>query len=312
MPYTISLRLYWLLVVSISITIVLVLGDARGGVDIDRYWMQSPLISTQSSYYIKEIISWFIIKYTGLFSSRDSFLMILFGAMTLILCLSSFKLIPSFLVACVSPFGVLLFSNILRQGIACVFFAVAIEAIISKRYLKGAIFSLLSIFSHNTFIVFVLILIFSVVYHLSSNSLKIFISFFTIVIFIIFLYTLLIVFPFEREFTYTEDGIENYLNGFIATIVCLIWLKFCAGRERVIVASFLIANLLIYLFSYIFNIPGWVPGRFATSLAFFSLIFMYASFKDVRIALSASIAGALAGFLGIYIHQGAYSMLFES
>lgn len=141
-----------------------VIAEFPGGIDIEVYESTSAILWGEgTAYYYKEFVSWGIIALAFDVIGKSSHIYALASiSLFMWLCIIVFVKGASknFYLALVliSPFGVLLSLNVLRQYIAVLFFFIAVINIVDKRYFIALFMSLLSIFSHNSFVIFVAIL----------------------------------------------------------------------------------------------------------------------------------------------------------
>lgn len=308
-----SMKFEWFAAVCLIFLITTILGSADGGIDIDRYWTQANFFDIGSFYYAKEMVAWNLIGLASDFSDRDQFLLTFFVCIMLIYLTFSYKNFPFFIFACCSFFAVLLFANILRQGIASALFVISINYLLKDENYKWILFSILSCLAHNTFVILFIVTIFVKVVDILPIRYKYAFTFFMVLFGGYALYFMVVAIDGQdfSDISHISEGIHNYIYGLIAGGICLAWYIFSDGPEKILAISLLFMITAIFAICYYLDVPGWVPGRIATSLSFIALTFVYILIAQQKLAIVVYAIGIAAGMASIYFHPGAYSMLFD-
>jgi len=149
----------------LGIGIVFLCLFSEGGIDISVYQGNSKKsVLFWGGYELKEFVSWLIIKGAFTLSSviglDKPFLMlnaILFSLSLFLIRGIQYRRF-ALLFILVSPFGVMLAFNVLRQYIAVVFFLLALINLYEGRVGRSVFIALLSFFSHNSILPFILLI----------------------------------------------------------------------------------------------------------------------------------------------------------
>jgi hypothetical protein len=136
--------------------------SARGGVDYDRYFDVTNQLTT-SFYYMSNIVSWSIIYMARVLSNSLTEMSLIITYFLYLISVSSerpnsnTKSLYFLFLALISPVGVLLSLNVLRQYIALFFMFLAFYFWCKNKNYRAYIFLIISILSHQFVFLFVAI-----------------------------------------------------------------------------------------------------------------------------------------------------------
>lgn len=152
----------WLISLSVIVLLVVVF-QVSGGVDVHVYKESvDRVLEGGAAYYYKEIVSWGIIAFN--FKLFEGGAVYALASLTLLmwiivgLFVKGVKTNIYISLMLVSPFGVLLSLNVLRQYVAVLFFFVAFISLLDKKSYLAHVMAILTVLSHNSFIVFIVVL----------------------------------------------------------------------------------------------------------------------------------------------------------
>jgi len=305
----ISFRWLFSLIVMLMLAVIY---QFPGGIDITTYESAADKVFEEwSVYYSKEIVSWGLIAlafkvledYDYIYSLVSiSLFMWLFLAVFMKDARSNFYLS----LMLVSPFGVLLSLNILRQYIAVLLFFMAVVNLVDKKYYAALLLSILSILSHNTLILFVVI-----VYALSILGPKL--ALVTVIAFSILVSQIVSGGTINSEGSEVVKLISHFMYvlgvyAFIPTIsYCCRWLNLEFGDH---VFKFSCLSIFILL---IFGAEIWQVNRLLVTLGFFLLLYITYNVltRPHNFGVRFLIMCILISYnlLALFLHSGALTML---
>ena len=293
---------------------------AVGGVDINVYWGQSIGIDYRNPRYYQEPVSWEIIRILSYFLDRGAFV---FGFSVIVLAISIARL--GFLggvilyAAFLSPFGVMLEFNILRQCLGTLFIIFFILSIVKDRRIVAAIWGVLAILSHNSLILILGFLVFVYYYTVFGRDWKIISS--VGLVFGAFLLQLfggleLILGSRTEAFTSNviDDGLQNVVYLVFALILCAsLFLVAQQKKWRPIAVGLIAATLFTLIVTLLLGLDEWVYGRMAiTAIVICHFLLLYDAWEMRRAGLFGALFLASIIVVNgtiILFHPGAMTMI---
>lgn len=288
-----------------------------GGIDVGRYWNYSYSADLTQPYYFKEVVSWGIIKVASTYFGREHFLFAIAIAIflmggALIGLQRSIVLYASFL----SPFGILLEFNVLRQCLGVVFVATALAYILRGRMVWFVGCSIAAVLSHNSSVIILGFVGAAYIYKNMPSSyrpLVVIISFFTIISMqLLGILDHIIGEKAYSLFTNIEDGPENIVYA-ITSISYSIALYIIDKSKKYIVIGMCASLMVFMVIYYIFDLESWVYGRMALSnivvstFLIFDFHLMNKNPKNIQSVVCYAVLAA--NCLLIFAHPGAMSMI---
>lgn len=309
---------YFIIGVTASIQLYIAY-NAIGGVDIDVYWMQASYLDYTIPRYYREAVSWELIRFLAKLD-RANFL---FAFSILILSLAVLRLgivgglilYASFL----SPFGVMMEFNVLRQCLGTVFLIFFILAILKDRRIAAVTWGALAILSHNSLLLAAGALLFANYYSLFSRNGKRLLLFSVIMLVITLeLFGGLNLFLDTRAESYSNilDSSEQqnliYL-GFALIFSLLLYFKTQQRKWRPISVGLAGAVLFTLALCSLFSLASLVYGRMAiTVVVICHFLLLYDVFETRRVGLIDLLyllSIIVANGIIILFHPGALSMI---
>ncbi|WP_373089350.1 hypothetical protein [Sneathiella sp.] len=295
--------------------------DSYGGIDVDRYWDYSYVLDLGNTFYVKELVSWVLLQLVGLQFDRPHFVL---GVGVYTLVASVLAVGPSrgvlLYASFLSPFGILLQFNVMRQGFATVFIAGACLALARGRIGRSAVCSVLGVLSHNSALI-PLAFVYGT-YALSRLSMPWRMALISATILLIATVTQLglseqlLIAKADSLALLMADGLENFIYCILALSLCVaLWLQKGEGDDLIVVCVGLALAIITLLVSTIaFSIPSWIMGRLAISIVVVCTFLLLNNLLPVGRSISLKAAAATSGiflFAGalILMHPGALSMI---
>ncbi len=294
--------------------------NSLGGIDAPRYWSGAYAINFSEAYYLKEPVSWLLIKLIG---SQMTQAIFVFGVSSSILLLSLVSIGKTkgllLYAAFLTPFGILLSFNIIRQCYGTMFLSIAFMSLSNAQIRKGVLFAILAILSHN----FSLILCFgfavSYVFNRSSVSWRIFLVFGCATIFIAVANFGLADAVISDRASSLDAGLNNDLANYTYTVYALLTssiLYYTGSRYRTVVEGMVLSLFGFIAISFIAGIETWTFGRIAISISIISTFLVFdTATRDGKLeinSLGLAITLVLLGVGLIPFHPGAVSMIGDS
>lgn len=293
--------------------------NAIGGIDIDVYWMQAPHLDYTIPRYYQEPVSWEIIRFLTN-SDRNEFLfafslVILSIAILRLGLAGGFILYASFL----SPFGIMMEFNVLRQCLGTVFLIFFILAILKDKRIAAATWGVLAILSHNALLLIGGFLLFANYYSRFSRNWKI-ISSFTVIMFALILQMFggIELILGSRSESYSSvlqsGGQQNLIYlGFALIFSLLLYFKTQQRKWRPISLGLAAATLFTVVVCSLLSLDSWVYGRMAiTVIVICHFLLLYDVWETRRVGLTGLLflfsIIVVNGFI-ILFHPGALSMI---
>lgn len=319
MPYSNYLKpIYGFAVLLALIKLGLAVG-APGGVDINVYWNESVAIDYSNSRYFREPVSWEIVRWLGAALKREDFLIgftivILGVSVARLGVLSGLLLYSSFL----SPFGVMLEFNILRQGIATLFLAMFMISLANNRRLSIVVLGILALLSHNSaFIVIAFVVLFTYLERMKKET-RLFVIGSALAVIAVFQF----VGGFEMVLGNQADSFRADAGGaFESNIYLAVALMFCVflyfftqqAKWRPIALGLASASLFGVLIAFVVGLDPWVYGRIAISnVVLCQFLLFFDSFELGRLQgrrAMGLVAIAVTNVALIGLHPGASDMI---
>ena len=293
---------------------------AIGGVDIDVYCGQSIGIDYKNPRYYQEPVSWEIIRIMSYFLSRAEFV---FGFSIIVLIISIIRLgffggIMLY-AAFLSPFGVMLEFNVLRQCLGTLFIIFFILSIVKDRRVAAAIWGVLTILSHNSLILILGFLVFVHYYTVFGRDWKIISSVGLVSgAFLLQLFGGLELILGSRTESFTskiiDDGLQNLVYLAFAWALCASLFLVAQQRKwRSIAVGLVAATLFTLIVTLLLGLDEWVYGRMAiTAIVICHFLLLYDAWEMRRAGLfGALFLGSLIVVNGtiILFHPGAMMMI---
>lgn len=294
-----------------------------GGIDLKNYSNESSKgLFFWNLYQGKEFVSWFFIKISYYISD-----LVNLDKPVLILNLLMFNLISINLrshkfkgvllsLALISPFGVLLSQNVLRQYISCVFLFLFIVKIVEKKYLLALLLSFATFFSHNSSIIYLFPIFLSIVF----NKKLIFLA---MMVGVSFTILLLKYFEFNFGINNIEAAGEEFFSllKFLVyfSLMILVWFAkllfvrlegaklnffYYQVSEKIDILFF---SVLIIAF---FELPFWVVNRFLLTVSFLIILYIVLLNNFSRKNMVFYVFFYLFILATCFMHPGARSILF--
>ena len=276
--FNVSLFFAMFLVILLSLT-------SLGGVDLLVYKKAvSKPISEWGFYYYKEFFSWIIIKFSYYLSDLFYIKNPIFFNNLIVFCLVSFSLRKYKFkgvfvsLALISPVGVLLSHNVLRQYISCIFLFIFIINLCERNLIFSVFMGLASILSHNSSIFFVILLYSALLLNSRAGS----------VVFIIFSFMLLSLFskiiginPIFNEMTHdglVVDGRIKYFSYVSLTIIMYIFKNITVNlggvNDSIVInlSRYYDLMIVVALGFFLMDPPYWVLSRLVISASFVNIL----------------------------------------
>ncbi len=308
---------FYIMIASMCCLQVLLAWSALGGPDVETYWRAPFSIYWPMFYYWKEPLAWGLIAEISMLSSRLSFILNISLA---ILALSiiflgrtrGFLLYAAFL----SPFGIMLSFNVLRQGFATVFLAAALLHISENKPKSAAILSLLAVLFHNFSIVIIIPAAFMFIFLQIPRHYRL------LVMGSAFLILMLLGATGSIEALVSErSGLTSELRGewlqhviyagFAAVITSALF--FYVPFHKNVSAGMLLGLASFGLLIPLFGLGYWTFGRIGISVILISTFLCFESFVhrgyNSRLFPMLVYVLAVIGPLIIMLHPGAMSMI---
>lgn len=296
--------------------------NAFGGIDVDRYYLFSYAIDYSIPRYFKEPISWELVRFLSIFTDRDSFLLgvaVLVLAMSVLLLgwLRGLILYAAFL----SPFGILLELNVLRQCFGTLFMSIAFYHLVGDRQKLAIFFSVAAILCHTSS-VFTISMVF-LVFYMDRIPLvwRAAIVFGGICAFVgLQTFGLLAVLAdlstsTAADFTAViDDGPENMLYAVASLLLCLpLYLLGDTRNLKLASIGLALSSLAAVGICELLSMDAWVYGRISMGNAIIGsfLLLQHLILRKQSSASDAMIAFSLLALNGmlIFVHPGAMSMI---
>ncbi|MEQ5789331.1 EpsG family protein [Erythrobacter sp. NFXS35] len=293
--------------------------NAIGGVDINVYWLQAPHLDYAIPRYYQEPVSWGLIKFlTNLERSEFLFafsLAVLSIAILRLGVVGGLILYASFL----SPFGVMMEFNVLRQCLATVFLTFFILAILSEKRIAAATWGVLAILSHNSVLLIGGFLLFMNYYSLFSRKWKV-ISVLAVILLtgILQIYDGIDFILGSRVDSYSSiirrDGLQDLIYfGFAMAFSLLLFFKTQQRKWRPISVGLAAALLFTVVVCSLLSLDTWVYGRMAmTVVVICHFLLLYDVWETRRVGLMGLLflfSMIVINGLTILFHPGALSMV---
>lgn len=293
---------------------------AYGGIDIGVYWGQSAGIDFGNPRYYQEPVSWTIIGNLANFLNRDQFVLgfsifvLLIGVMRLGF-FGGLILYAAFL----SPFGILMEFNILRQCIGTIFLIFFILDLVKDFRVRAALWGIVALLSHNSLILIMGFLVFCYYFYFFGRDWKIISTVMLVsVVFVLQLFGGLEIILGSRTESFTSNvvdaGLQNAVYFAFAMAFCVFLYFFTQQRKWRPVAVALAASLLFTLaVTFLLALDAWVYGRMAiTVIVIGHFLLLYDAWEMRKIGLAGSLfLGAVmtANAVIILYHPGAMTMI---
>jgi len=295
---------------------------AFGGIDIDRYYFYSFGVDYNLPRYFKEPISWELVRFLSAFAERGEFLL---GVAILVLAMSvlflgwrrGLILYATFL----SPFGIMLEFNVLRQCFGTLLMSVAAYHLAGDRQKLAMFFSVAAILCHTSSI-FTISVLFSVYYVcrmtaawrvatiLSTACVLAGLQAFGVLAVLADLST-----STAADFVaIDEDGPENMLYAVASLLICMALYFLGKARNLRVVATGLAAStLLAVAICLLLSMGSWVYGRIAVGNMIIGsfLLLQHLILRRQAGLADAALAFGLLTFNGllIFAHPGTMYMV---
>ncbi|MGV2497808.1 EpsG family protein [Pelagerythrobacter aerophilus] len=246
---------------------------AVGGVDIDVYWFESPRVDYTHPRYYREPISWFLLGSLADTFGRAEFVLAFSGVIFLISVLrlgifGGLILYVSFL----SPFGIMLELNILRQCLGTIFVIFCILSLTRERIGASAIFAAIAILSHNSSIMLLILVVFAHYFMKLRSEFK-GMAFFLLCILVVTLYMIdaLDLILGGRAESFRADAIdggpENVIYVIFAEIMCVLVFFFSEQRKWRPISIALAGGVMLSVgVTILLSLDSWVYGRISISV----------------------------------------------
>lgn len=293
--------------------------NATGGIDVDVYWTQGSRIDYTIPRYYQEPVSWEIIRFLAnvdraWFPFAFS-LVILFISIVRLGIFGGFILYAAFL----SPFGIMMEFNVLRQCLGTVFLIFLILAIVKDNRKAAAFWALLSILSHNSLILVCGFVIFMNYYAILGRNWRIMCSvgliFFVIILEMYGGIDLLVGARVESfSLAVRDDRQESLIYLGFALIFSLI-LYFGTQQKKWRPISFGLAACALFTVGIctLLSLDSWVYGRIAmTVIVVCHFLLLYDVWETRRIGLLGLlflVSIIVVNGVIILFHPGAMSMI---
>lgn len=288
-----------------------------GGIDVGRYWSYAYSADLAEPYYLKEIASWGIIRAASTYFDRVHFLFALAMAMLLIgaVLIGPWRS-PVLYASFLSPFGVLLEFNVLRQSIGTLFVAVAFLYLLRGRIIWFAGCSIIAVLSHNSSIIILAAVVAVYLYvNLSPSYRPLMVVSTAVALLFMQLLGILDAIMGEKAnslLANIDDGPENIAYAVASLFYC--FLLYIMNSSRRFVAIGLGCSVVAFsTICYMFDLEAWVYGRIALSnivIATFLLFEAHINEENPKSVQSlACYVVLVANGLLIFAHPGAISMI---
>lgn len=291
---------------------------AIGGVDIDVYLIEAWRIDYTNPRYYQEPVSWAIIGGLGTALPYEAFT---FGFSITILLLGMLRLgvVGGVLlyIAFLSPFGVMLEFNVLRQCLGAVFLAIFMVELQRRRALAAMAFAGLAALSHNSSI---LIVAFALFFHFTGRI--------GVAWRVIAFASLLLIFSVLSIFTnYSPlggraesfrpdlaDGFENVIYvGFALAFCGLLFWGAQQGKWRSMALGMCVAVVFAVVLAVTMSLGSWVYGRMAiTTVVICQFLLFYDTFEVGEVSRRGVVflvSIAVVNGMLLFFHPGAWSMI---
>lgn len=308
-----------MIVVTAAAIQVYIAYNAIGGIDINVYWSQSIGIDYRNPRYYQEPVSWEIIR----FLSNLDRIHFVFAFSMVILLISVLRLgffggiilYASFL----SPFGIMMEFNILRQCLGTVFLIFFVLSIVRDRRISAAVWGVLSILSHNSLILILGFLVFVNYFAIFDRNWKIISSLGLVsLISILQLFGGLELILGNRTEAFTsnvlDDGPQNLVYlGFALVFSFFLFFYSQQRKWRPLAIGLAASTLFTVGITALLSLDAWVYGRMAiTAIVICHFLLLYDVWETRRVGLMGILflfGVVLVNGIIILFHPGAMAMI---
>lgn len=312
--FLVAFCLFFVLFTSIS---------SPGGIDLINYRNESEKGLLYWDFYQgKEFVSWFLIKLSYFIADlvnleKPVLILNLFLFFFISITLKKHRFKGVFIsLALISPFGILLSQNVLRQYISCVFLFLFLIKLIDRNYLAALFLSIATFFSHHSSVIYLFIVFLSFCFNKHLVHLGIVIGAFYVTLLLKYL-----------EFDFGVNDIDSGASGvgdlykFYGYLILMIvvWVsKFIFMRlerlNRDIFYRKLSEKVDLLFFSALilafFELPYWVLNRFFMTISFVIILFIVLLNSFRRRNMFLYLLFYLFILASSFLHPGARSILF--
>jgi len=314
------ITIYFLAVVLFALTQFYLAYFSAGGIDIAVYWGESVGIDYRNPRYYQEPVSWEIIRILATSLSRENFV---FGFSLSVLAIGIARLgffgglvlYASFL----SPFGVMLEFNILRQCLGTIFLIFFTLSLVRDKRWSAGLWGIMAILSHNSTVVMVGFLAFIFYFSRFDRTWK-FIASLALVAFIVIMRIVggleVLLGSRTESFmsTIVDDGPENLVYLAFSLVFCVLLYIFSKdGKWRPIALALAISTVFTVAVALILSLDSWVYGRMAIScvvVCHFLLAYDFWERRHVRLLDLFFVLGVMTlNGAVLFFHPGAMTMI---
>ncbi len=290
--------------------------SSKGGVDFLRY---SNVIEDMemSFYYMKNVVSWSIIYISRWITNEN-------GAISLVISIVLMFLNKIFtrswsdignvyfilLLSFLSPVGVLLWLNIIREHIALILFFFGIIFLCKKENYRAMFLFSLSFLSHQ-------VMFFFIIPFLAHQLIKKSVHRYSILLTVL-LFSLLSVFSFQFEFELLNDEVEK-LYAYIAysSLIVMSFILvnsnafYFLKEKKVFLKEYVVLMYFVFLsFSIFYNFPVWILNRIWIGFSFLVLLFIFSQrCKTLSLRWFIKVGVVMVNVVFMFFHSGVRGML---